>query len=45
VKTPTDPPGLSQFDHLPPLDAVLLAWMVPGRDPQWHARAQQEVRD
>jgi hypothetical protein len=44
VTTPTDPPGLSQYDHLPALDAVRLAWMNPGRDPEWHRRMQEEVR-
>lgn len=42
--TPTTPEGLAQYDHLPPLSAIMAAWTRPGRRPDWHARAQQAAR-
>ena len=42
--TPSTPRGRSAYDHLPPLDAIVKAWTVPGPHPDWHRRAQNEVR-
>jgi len=45
MKTPTTPEGLKKFDHLMPMDAILLAWNDPGSNPEWHAAAQKQVAD
>jgi hypothetical protein len=44
MSTPVTQEGLEQFDHLPPLMAVALAWSYPGKYPTWHYRMQQIVR-
>ena len=43
-RTPTTEDGLQQFDHLPPAEAVRLAWTVEGISPGHHRRMQNEVR-
>ncbi len=45
MKTPTTPEGLKKFDHLMPMDAILLAWHDPGSNPEWHAAAKKQVAD
>lgn len=42
--TPVTQKGLAQFDDLDPVVAVIKAWSIPGRFPQWHYRMQQGVR-
>lgn len=44
MSTPVSEEGLKQFDDLPPLMAVALAWSNPGKYPTWHYRMQQIVR-
>lgn len=45
VRTPTTRDGRSQYDGLSASDAVARAWTTPGANPEWHKKAQQEVRD
>jgi hypothetical protein len=42
--TPITPAGLRQYDHLPPLEAVLAAWTRPGPRPDWHEKMRERVR-
>lgn len=42
--TPVTEEGLTQFDRLPAIDAVVKAWSEPGAFPTWHYRMQQIVR-
>jgi hypothetical protein len=44
MTTPTTPEGLRQYDHLPAVEAVLLAWTDPGTHPAWHRDRQAELR-
>lgn len=44
MDTPTTPEGLTAYDHLPPLDAVLMAWEVPGSNVEWHEKMRERVR-
>lgn len=44
MATPTSKEGLEQYDDLPALTAVVLAWQSPGKHPAWHHRMQQIVR-
>lgn len=36
--------GLEKYDKLDPRDAVLMAWVNPGRNPRFHLAAQRRVR-
>lgn len=42
-KTPVTRAGLQAYDHLPPAEAVLAAWVNPGSHPRWHAEARAEL--
>lgn len=44
MRTPSTPSGRSAYDHLPPLEAIIRAWTETGPHPDWHRRAQDEVR-
>lgn len=44
MTTPTTPGGLRQFDALPAAEAVVAAWMRPGRSPRYHKAAQADMR-
>lgn len=44
MDTPTTPQGLRSLDHEDPIAAVIRAWSDPGPRPEWHRRAQAEVR-
>lgn len=44
MRTPSTPSGRAAYDHLPPLEAIIRAWTEPGPRPDWHRRAQDEVR-
>lgn len=44
MKTPTSPDGLTQFDHLPPEEAVVRAWLEVGPRPVWHEAQREKVR-
>ena len=44
MRTPSTPRGRAAYDHLPPLEAIIRAWTEPGPRPDWHRRAQDEVR-
>lgn len=43
MKTPTTPEGLTQYDHLPPHEAVRKAWTDAGKNPPFHFAAKQQV--
>ena len=45
METPTTPSGLRQYDHLPPVNAILAAWLEPGLNPAWHEQAKAATRD
>lgn len=45
TRTPIDPGAVTMFDHLPPFDAIMAAWTVPGPNVWWHHHMQQLVRD
>lgn len=45
MRTPYSEDGIRKLDDLPAADAVLLAWAMKGRNPKYHERAQQQVRD
>jgi len=45
MKTPYSEEGLRKLDTLPAADAVLLAWVMAGRVPAYHAQAQDLVRE
>jgi len=40
--TPVD--NLSLYDGLPPAQAIVAAWTIPGSNPTVHATAQRHVR-
>lgn len=42
--TPTTATGVQVYDGLSPMEAVAMAWVYPGRKPDWHARKVAEVR-
>lgn len=44
MRTPVTKEGLHMYDHLPPLVAVVSAWVNPGANPGWHYTMQDEVR-
>lgn len=44
MKTPVTVRGLEAYDHLPPIDAIVAAWVNPGANPGWHYAMQDEVR-
>lgn len=43
-RTPATRTGMRQYDHLPALDAVIAAWVKPGRSPRYHRAKQAELR-
>lgn len=45
MTTPATPESLAQFDHPPPLDAILAAWTQPGTHPESHWRRRNRVRE
>jgi hypothetical protein len=45
MKTPTTDNGLRKYDHLPAIEAVGLAWNIPGANPSWHRQMQAKVRE
>lgn len=44
MTTPTTPAGLTQYDHLPALDAIVAAWTQPGARPGWHEKMRARLR-
>lgn len=44
-RTPVTPSGLHGMDQLPPEEALVRAWTVPGRNPAWHRLTVRVVRD
>lgn len=45
MKTPYTQNGLRKYDHLPPEEAIIRAWMTPGVNPRWHDLTRDAVRD
>lgn len=44
-RTPITEAGLRKYDHLPPLEAALLAWSEPGSEERRHRLMQNKVRN
>jgi hypothetical protein len=44
MSTPTTPTGMTRYDHMPPAEAVVLAWTKPGPRPDWHEKMCERVR-
>lgn len=42
-KTPVTRAGLQAYDHLPPAEAALAAWVNPGSHERWHAKCRAEL--
>lgn len=43
-RTPVTPAGLRMYDHLPAAEAVVSAWVTPGRVPGWDVEVAREIR-
>jgi hypothetical protein len=37
------PEAIRMYDHLSPIEAILLAWTDPGPYPEWHTKMRRQV--
>lgn len=45
MKTPVTKTGMRQYDHLNPVEAVIMAWTEQGINPDYHELAKKHVHD